>query len=193
MAQARSRLRGGQRDGLPAEACEGRVSPDSTSRRRWLCRIAAAAAMAVLPALTGCLSAPLAPSEPVAFDTQAALAEVNAFRAANGAPPLRLEPRLADAAAAQSASMAGANRMSHTVAGRLTGRVERYGYAWRVTAENIGRDYATFDAALAGWEASPHHRDNLLNRDVSEIGLAAARGVGRATIYWTMILGAPKH
>lgn len=156
----------------------------------FLAKIAAIAAVVLLSACASPGS--LGDSEPVAFDKGAALASINAFRAENGLSPLAADPRLMRAAEAQSAAMAAQDRMDHDVAGRLPGRVEKAGYAWSTTAENIGRGYRSYDAAMAGWIASAGHRRNLLNPAVKEVGFGAALDAEGGRAYWTQIFAAPK-
>lgn len=145
-------------------------------------------------ALGGCASlAPdLGPVEEVAIGREAALASVNAFRRENGLEPVAIDERLMRAALAQSEAMASRDRMGHDVAGALPGRIERFGYRWRTTAENLGRNYADYDAAMRGWIGSPGHRRNLLNPNVTEMGFAAARLRAGGPRYWTQIFATPR-
>ena len=131
-------------------------------------------------------------TEAVSIDREAALQAVNAFRAENGLKPVSADQRLMRAAEIQSAAMAARDRMDHAVAGRLPGRVDATGYAWSTTAENIGRGYRDYDAAMRGWITSPAHRRNLLNASVTEIGFGAARDRKGGRKYWTQIFAAPK-
>lgn len=150
-------------------------------------------ASALLLTLAACASTPPAgPTEPIAFDRSAALASVNAFRAEHKLAPLAINDRLMRTAAAQSAAMATRDRMDHAVAGRLDGRIEKEGYRWSTIAENIGRTYATYPRAMAGWIASPHHRANLLNPNITEIGFAGAHTSGGRN-YWTQVFAAPSQ
>ncbi|WP_165690914.1 CAP domain-containing protein [Consotaella salsifontis] len=162
------------------------VWPNYRRRARTLLALASAAL------LSGCLGVTdQKPTSEVAFDRQAALAKVNDFRRQNGLGAVSYDKRLQAAAERQAAMMASADKMDHNVAGKLPGRIESFGYQWSATAENIGRGYQSFDAALEGWKNSPHHRDNLLNKPARDIGIAAARQATGSTIYWAMIVAAP--
>lgn len=148
----------------------------------------------VLPlALGACATAslPSAPAEQLTLDRTRALGSVNAFRAEHGMPPLRMEAHLMAAAAAQSAAMAKRGKMDHEVAGKLPDRVRAAGYDWTTTAENIAASFRDHDSAMAAWVASPGHRKNLLNTQVTEIGFAAAKGADGKP-YWTQIFGKPR-
>lgn len=128
----------------------------------------------------------------LAFDRQAALVSVNAFRSEHGLRPLALDTRLTEAADDQSNAMAARDKMDHNVAGALPARMRKAGYAWSTTAENIGRSYPDYAAAMAGWVRSPGHRANLLNPAMTEIGLGGARDAAIGRNYWTQIFAAPK-
>lgn len=148
---------------------------------------------ATLLALAGCVSKG-DPSRiaPIAIEETAALGAVNAFRAENDLPPLRVDARLTEAARDQSDAMASRGTMGHDVAGKLPGRLARRGYAWSATAENLGRGYADYPAAMAGWIGSESHRRNLLNPRVTHVGFAGTRDESGNRNYWTQIFGAER-
>ena len=145
--------------------------------------------------MSGCVtSKPVDTSrtQPASIGRAEALALVNNFRSRNGLKPLRINEKLMQAASWQTAAMASRNKMDHAVAGALPGRVERFGYEWSTVAENIGRNYSDYGAAMVGWINSPGHRKNLLNPNVTEIGFAGGRLREGGPSYWTQIFGAPK-
>lgn len=148
---------------------------------------------ATLLALAGCVSKG-DPSRiaPIAIEETAALGAVNDFRARNDLPPLRVDQRLSQAARDQSDAMASRGVMGHDVAGKLPGRLTRRGYAWSATAENLGRGYADYPAAMAGWIGSESHRRNLLNPRVTHVGFAGTRDESGNRNYWTQIFGAER-
>ena len=65
-------------------------------------------------------------------------------------------------------------------------RLDRIGYGWCAAAENIAKGHSSVTEVLDGWRASPGHRRNMLNREVTEMGLAQAAGN-----HWVMVLGRP--
>ncbi|WP_182087122.1 CAP domain-containing protein [Aureimonas sp. ME7] len=157
-------------------------------------RTKALGAMLATSLLAACAtSTPRSDMEAMAIDRAQGLAAVNAFRAENGLKPLRIDDRLMRAAASQSEAMARRDKMDHAVAGALPGRVEGAGYHWGTTAENIGRGYQSYDAAMVGWINSPGHRKNLLNPNVTEIGFAGAKLAGNPRPYWSQIFAAPSR
>jgi uncharacterized protein YkwD len=109
---------------------------------------------------------------------------VNDAREQNGLPRLELDPRLSEVARAHSAEMRDKKYFAHeSPTGSLRFPLDRYeiGYGGtpRVIAENIYRIYGhrsfltqadTRDAHEALMH-SPGHRANLLNRDVTRIGI----------------------
>ncbi len=132
-------------------------------------------------------------TESFAIGRSEALAIVNDFRARNGLAPVRIDEKLMQAAAWQTAAMAERGKLDHAAAGALPGRVQRFGYEWSAISENIGRNYSDYGAAMVGWINSPGHRRNLLNPKVTEIGFAGGRLRGGGPTYWTQIFGAPRE
>ncbi len=98
------------------------------------------------------------------------------------------------AAATHARTMGERDRISHSVGGRLPGRIAKAGYDWGAAAENLAAGYGSLDDAMAGWKNSAGHRKNLLNPNVTEIGVAAVAtppGSEHRT-YWALILAAPR-
>lgn len=73
------------------------------------------------------------------LNPQAALAEVNSFRAENGLKPLVLDARLSRAAAMQSEAQAGRSWIGHYGSDGLKpkDRAERAGYHAKTASENV--------------------------------------------------------
>jgi uncharacterized protein YkwD len=114
-------------------------------------------------------------------------------RAAGGLPPLLRDVRLARAARAYSREMAESAEVAHVSprSGNAVDRVRTAGISPMptVVAENVGRDY-TADAMERGFMTSPGHRDNILSRAVTHVGVGVAMGrcEGNATpIFVTQI------
>jgi uncharacterized protein YkwD len=61
-------------------------------------------------------------------------------------------------------------------------------------AENVGAGYPTLTAAMQGWKESSAHRKNLLNKAVTEIGIAAAAAPpgSKFRTYWALVLATPR-
>ena len=146
--------------------------------------------------LAGCASVALVSPEYAAqpvkpLNQQAALAQINAFRAKHGAKPLTLDARLSRAAAIQSADQARRGRIGHygTDGSRPMDRAARAGYAAKIASENVASGQKSFADAMYYWERSAGHRQNLLRANVTAVGVGMAKAeTGRA--YWTLLLGA---
>lgn len=126
---------------------------------------------------------PIAPDIPAA---ETAIVEMtNAFREQHRLASVKPSPLLAVAARAYAKVLAARNgELSHTVDGTTPAtRAQSAGYAYCQIAENLAvlydsRGFSAADYAggvVAGWQASPGHRDNLLMREVTETGVGIAR------------------
>jgi uncharacterized protein YkwD len=115
-------------------------------------------------------------------------------QAFNAARPVRWNDSLADASRLHSADMARHNYFSHR--GRdgsdPAQRVERAGYRYRSTGENIAAGQLEPEDAVAGWIKSPAHCANVMDPAFTEMGAAFA--VDRTSamgVYWTQAFGRP--
>jgi uncharacterized protein YkwD len=135
--------------------------------------------------LGGLLTLPLQ-----ANDETTLLNLTNQARIAAGAPALRLDSQLTQAAQAHSNDMAARDVLSHTGGdgSTLGARVTRAGYTWQAVGENV---LYRFDLSAQGafdqWWNSSGHRTNMLNATYCDIGLAHARS-SSGRYYYTMVL-----
>jgi uncharacterized protein YkwD len=99
--------------------------------------------------------------------------EVNAFRIANGVPPLKRNFVLDASAQAKADALTKLNFFAHNDPdGREPWHYfDDAGYRWTQAGENLSKDFAPEDAVKA-WIASPLHKKNLLNPQYEEVGLA---------------------
>lgn len=169
----------------------GKIGDVAAPSRRGFLALAGAGLVA------GCVSRPAAlyPAKPLAVDAARAVALVSGYRRSHGLNAVTLSDRLMRAAQAQAIAMAEAGRMSHafTPDDTLPKRLERAGYNWGVSAENIGAGYTTLEAAFQGWVHSPHHNENLLRKGITEIGIGAATSPTRYRFFWSLILSTPRR
>jgi uncharacterized protein YkwD len=92
---------------------------------------------------------------------------INAYRRARGLEPLAPDDRLDALADGHSRAMAASRRLSHD------GFRERLLHTGsRMCVENVARNFRTVDGVLQGWQASPGHLRNLLEPEVTHMGLA---------------------
>lgn len=145
-------------------------------------------------AVSACTTGAPQPATPISVDAGRTASLVSAYRSANGLGPVGVDSRLMEAARTQALAMGKCDKIGHRVAGPLPRRITRAGYEWGAAAENLGAGYASLDATMAGWRNSSGHRANLLNPNVTEIGVAAVAtppGSKHGT-YWALILAAPR-
>ena len=103
------------------------------------------------------------------------------------AGPLVLEQRLSSAAQGHSEDMYEHGFMGHggSDGSNFIQRAERSGYGWSALAENVAYGYTEPATVVAGWLGSPGHCVNIMNSQVTELG------VGLEGTYWTQLFGAP--
>ncbi|MFE4603407.1 sigma-70 family RNA polymerase sigma factor [Kitasatospora indigofera] len=117
---------------------------------------------------------------------------LNAERAKQGCAPLRVDPRLSEAAQRHSDDMAARGYFGHTDPDGVTApqRITAAGYHWTTYAENIG--FGRDDAAVVVGELmnTPDHRAHILNCAFKDIGVGARSGPGGP--WWTQDFGAAR-
>ena len=129
------------------------------------------------------------PSVVVRLDPATMQAHVSAYRRLHDQSAVVLDPALMALAQSQANAMAGANHLSHEIAGNLDHRLNSAHHAKGYAVENVSAGYATADAALAGWERSPGHNLNLLDPKMRRMGIAAADAPGtRFKTYWALMM-----
>jgi len=111
---------------------------------------------------------------------------VNTHRAEAGCEPLRVDARLAQAAADHSGDMAERDYFDHTTPEGVT-FAERIVTAGFETpgAENIARGQQTATEVMQSWMDSDGHRANILNCKLAAIGI----GLETDGMYWTQDFG----
>ena len=117
----------------------------------------------------------------------------NAERVRRGLRPLTVDARLGAAAQAHSADMVQRGFFAHeSPDGRqVWDRAVAAGYAYRKVAENIAAGQRSAEEVVRGWMESPGHRANILDGDLTQIGVGRADG-GSYGVYWTQVFGTPR-
>jgi len=125
----------------------------------------------------------------------------NAFRRTHKLPALEPNARLSSAARDFAEYMAKADRLAHDADGaQPADRAKRHGYDYCMVAENIGYQYRSdgfkstkqlSEGFVTGWEKSPEHRKNLLDRDAIETGVGLARSAATGRYYAVQLFGRP--
>lgn len=117
---------------------------------------------------------------------------ISGYRTNNGLGAVEVDPVLTRAAEAQAEAMAQRNKLDHNVVGELGQRIKRSGYDARLAVENISAGYHTLAEAFSGWRDSPPHRENMLRRGVTKMGIAAVYAPNtKYKVFWALILAAP--
>jgi len=94
---------------------------------------------------------------------------INEYRERQGLPPLDVAVELIDLAGEHSQDMSQRRQLSHD---GFRQRLQRAGS--RLCVENVGWNHRTPEALLEGWRRSPAHHRNLLEPQVSRMGIAVA-------------------
>lgn len=124
-----------------------------------------------------------------------AVARICGDKSFGPAPPLTYNTVLARAALTHAADMALNNYFSHDGRDGSTPaqRVERAGYRYRTTGENLAAGMNTPERAVEGWIRSPPHCANLMNPNYAEMGVAYAIGLqSDMGVYWAQSFGRPR-
>jgi hypothetical protein len=133
------------------------------------------------------ISAASAAFEPSYFERRV-LELTNEERARYSLSPLAHYDTLAALARAHSTDMAIHDNMSHTGSdGRvLRQRIDDAGISWWRIAENVAAGQRTPEAVVTAWMNSPGHRANILQADLTHLGVGLHRLEGtRFVYYWT--------
>jgi uncharacterized protein YkwD len=115
---------------------------------------------------------------PQTFNAERALLEdANRERVAQGLAPLHWNANLAAAAHAHALLMAQHNTLSHQFSGEapLQDRARSAGARFTEVAENVAEGPSA-EMIHASWMHSPPHRANLLDPELTDIGIAVAAG-----------------
>ena len=154
-----------------------------------------AASLGVALHCAGCSGLPVLqpsvtiPTEPMSVDAAQARRIISDYRQAHGAGEVVLDPVLAAVAQRQASAMAGADALSHTIAGPLPRRLAALGADRSAAVENVSAGYDTLASAITGWKQSPAHQANLLFGPMRRMGIAAARApTTRYKTFWSLVM-----
>ncbi|ADG73660.1 SCP-like extracellular [Cellulomonas flavigena DSM 20109] len=95
----------------------------------------------------------------------------NVERTAAGLPELGVNACATEQAAARSALLVAEGRFEHDPLGPILEAC-----AAGTVGENLSLGYASAQAAVVGWMDSPGHKENILRRSFSQIGVACTQG-----------------
>ncbi|MFD0417717.1 sigma-70 family RNA polymerase sigma factor [Streptomyces sp. NPDC127108] len=129
---------------------------------------------------------PTVPSAPANTEAEKVLALVNDERAKAGCRPVKIDDRLSRAAQLHSEDMSENGYFDHTSQdGRsFADRATAQGYP-SPGAENIARGQNSPGSVMQSWMNSQGHRENILNCDLTTMGV----GVVEKDWTWTQVFG----
>ncbi len=119
----------------------------------------------------------------------------NEDRQENDLPPLALDPLLTEAAKQKAEHMASQGYFAHTSPDGVAPWhwFKEAGYDFIYAGENLAVNFSDSYDVERAWMESQSHRDNILNSNFTEIGIATAKGEykGRKTIFVVQMFGKP--
>ena len=126
------------------------------------------------------------PAPPPGSDVDQVVALVNDARTSSGCTAVRVDPKLTTAASGHSTDMSEREYFSHTTPEGVTfdQRITDAGYP-SPGAENIARGQRSATSVMDAWMKSPGHRANILNCQLTAIGV----GLDTTGYYWTQDFG----
>ena len=143
----------------------------------------------------------LADTQELAAATNTIIELTNKFREAQGLPPVTTQPQLAAAAEYFADFMATAYKYGHSADGKKPAeRAKKYGYDYCIVSENIAYQFSSVgfspeevaEKFETGWENSPDHRKNMLDADVTDMGVAVFQSQQTGYYFAVQMFGRPK-
>jgi uncharacterized protein YkwD len=124
---------------------------------------------------------------------QQVLELTNAERKKAELPPLKANARLTEAARQHGANMAKQNKLEHVLDDKTpSDRAEAAGYKIALVGENIAWNQKTPKDVVTGWMNSKPHRENILDPEYTEVGVAVVRNA-KGEPYWVQVFGKPQE
>jgi uncharacterized protein YkwD len=124
----------------------------------------------------------------------------NEFRQEEKLPPVTIHPKLAETADYFVNYMATEYKYGHKADGKTPSeRAKKYGYDYCLLTENIAYQYSSFGFSPAevaerfttAWKESPDHRKNMLDPDVTELGVAVGQSKKTGYYFAVQMFGRP--
>ena len=146
----------------------------------------------------------MAQTQPTVEESQVGgqiLYQANEFRGSKNLPTVTVNRSLTAAADEFARYLARSDKFSHTADDRQPReRAAAQGYEACIVGENIGAQFSSSGFAadqlargfIEGWKASPTHRQNLLDPDVTETGVGIAHSDRTGRYYAVQLFGRPK-
>jgi uncharacterized protein YkwD len=131
----------------------------------------------------------------------AIIRRTNELRKEQGRVPLKTNSKLTRAAQYFASYIARTNQFSHEADGnRPADRASLFGYDYCIVAENIGYQASSTGftseelsgAIFDGWKTSPRHLANILDPDLTEVGVAIGHDPQSRRYYAVQKFGRPQ-
>ncbi len=123
------------------------------------------------------------------------LNDTNAERTKVGNAGLRYDEQLSSAAFLKAQDMFKRQYWAHNAPDGTTPWqwFGEAGYNYSYAGENLAKNFTSTDATVAAWMASTHHRENILNKNYTDVGFAVVDGTleGKPTTLVVALYGAP--
>ena len=130
----------------------------------------------------------------VTFSAEQIVSLTNQKRVESGLPPLAFNSQLASAAAAKASDMIANDYWAHNSPSGKTpwSFITAAGYKYVYAGENLARDFDDAGSVVDAWMNSSSHRENLLDKNFKDIGVAVQSGklAGREGILVVQHFGA---
>ncbi len=122
-------------------------------------------------------------------DEQAVIDRTNDERLTFALKPLKANPQLMEAARKHAENMAKQDKLEHVLDEKTpSDRTKAAGYKSGFVGENIAWNQKDAKEVLTGWMDSEGHRDNILKKEYTEIGVAVAKNA-KGEPYWVQVFG----
>ena len=69
---------------------------------------------------------------------------------------------------------------------KLAEMMKKFNISYKTAGENIGKGQKTPAQVVNAWMNSQGHRENILNKNYTEIGIGVAKDA-KGTLYWTQM------
>lgn len=121
--------------------------------------------------------------------------ETNKARAENAIQPVKINPLLSEAAQLKADDMVRNNYFAHTSPEGITSWYwfKKVGYEYIYAGENLAINFFESKEVVDAWMKSPTHRENILDKKFTELGIGIANGIyeGRQAVFVVQMLGKP--
>ena len=129
-----------------------------------------------------------------AIDENSIINLTNIERQRVGAAGLQKNALLSQAAQAKGRAILAAQTFQHNFSDKkFSSWIKESGYQYNYVGENLAINFITNEGVIRAWLNSPTHKNNLLNKNFSDIGVAVINGrfQGNSTTLVVQIFGSP--